>query len=536
MHAKPARFVAALALLALAASSCNYFKRGPTDVGLAGAPTGTDLAVAARFAVEGDDVPEFFLTAMPDSGVVPVRVTIRNNGSSPLVIHTENGMDLGAGFEGFALVAGGADLIPLTPKEAARRFLGSGDADDFRMRGSSAFVAGVFVPPVEMYFVYTEVDVGRYYRPLFGKSFYPGFESGMMKPVRLEPGEERGGYLYFAMPPGARPDSCELLVRACVPPAARRPLPGAGFMFARGAEEPLLFMFGEPSGAGSRGLYLARGAALESGSDSPWTFIAPVSSKTAAIADAASAGSIAACAVNFQAKGKLFLVRPGETPALLEEKSFARKIRHVFVGSGGVFVMTEDAFCHRYNAASGSWSPGVKLGIDIDDTALIGDSLLAFSKARGISFWNAAGDVPVAHRGDKALRRARRAAIGPLEGSLVMLTKGKSVRADTLALLDTAAMGEIGRGGLPGKVLAAATDGSNLVLQFQDGTLARIVRGTGEMFSMVEAGFLPFEARALAARPGGFIAVGDGGAFAGGSVGSFAPGSRGALELSVPVR
>jgi hypothetical protein len=85
-------------------------------------------------------------------------------------------------------------------------------------------------------------------------------------------------------------------------------------------------------------------------------------------------------------------------------------------------------------------------------------------------------------------------------------------------------------------VIAASTDGSSLVLQFQDGTLARIVRGTGTIFTMVDAGFLPFEARALAARPGGFIAVGDGGAFAAGSVGSFAPGTRGALELAVPVR
>jgi len=533
---RPAAALAMFLLAAIAVSSCNYFKRGPKDVGLESAPTGTDLAVAARFAIEGDDVPEFFLKAMPDSGVVPVRVTIRNDGSSPLVIHSGNGMNLGAGFEGFALVENGRTHLPLAPKEAARRLLGSGEAEDFRMRSSSAFVAGTFAPAVEAYFVYTEVDVGRYYRPLFGKSFYPGFESGMMKPVRLEPGGERGGYLYFAIPPGAKPDSLALLVRACVPRTAPRSLPGFAFMFSRGGEETFLFMVGEPSGAASRGLYLARAGALESKSDPAWTFVAPVAAKAAVIADASSAGSIAACAVNFQAKSKLFLVRRGEKPALLEEKSFGRKIRHVFVGAGGAFVVTEDAFCHRFDAASGTWARGVKLGIDIDDTALFGDSLLAFSKARGISFFDAAGDVPVAHRGDKALRRAKRSAIGLLDGALVILTKGKSVRCDTLALLDTGAMGEIGRGALPGKVLAAASSGSSLVLQFQDGTIARIVRGTGGIFSLVEAGFLPFEARTLAARSDGFIAVGDGGAFVAGSVGSFSPGVRGALELSVQVR
>ncbi len=539
MNAKLARAAASIALLvfaALAAPSCNYFKRGPKDLLLEAPSAGAGLAVAARFAVEGDDVPDFFLYAMPDSGVVPVRVTVRNDGASPLVIHTGNGMGLGAGFEGFTLAAGGAERAALAPKEAARRFLNPGDADKFRMRSSSAFVAGTFVPPVELYFIYTEADVGRQYRPLFGKSFYPGFESGMMKHVRLEAGEERGGYLYFASPRGAQPDSCELLVRASVPRAAQRPLPGVGFMFTRGDGEPLLFMFGEPSGAGSRGIYLARAGELESESGPAWSFIAPVNAKTAVIADASRSGSLAACAVNFQAKGKLFLVRCGENPALLEEKKFGRKIDRVYVGTGGVFVMTEGAFCHRYDVSSGSWSPGVKLGNDIDDTVLAGDSLLAFSKARGISFWNAAGDVPVAHLGDKALRRAKRSAVGPIDGALVILTKGKSVRADTLGLLDMGALGEIGRGALPGKAIAAATDGSSLVLQFQDGTIARIVRGAGEIFSMVEAGYLPFEARALAARPGGFIAVGDGGAFAAGSVRSFVPGSSGVLELSVPVR
>ena len=71
--------------------------------------------------VAGDDVPEFFLKTMPDSGVVPVRVTIRNGGASPLVIHNANGMDLGAGFEGFALVVNGAMRLPLDPKRWRRR-------------------------------------------------------------------------------------------------------------------------------------------------------------------------------------------------------------------------------------------------------------------------------------------------------------------------------------------------------------------------------------------------------------------------------
>ena len=215
--------------------------------------------------------------------------------------------------------------------------LGTKKAGRYRMRSATSFVAGTLFAPVGAFFMYTEVDVGRYYRPIFSKSFYPAFESGMMKPVRIEPGEERSGYLYFAIPAGARPDSCELLVRACLPQTAPRSLSGSSFMFSRderaaaGAAQGFLFMLGEVAGAGSHGLYLARARALDAKSDPLWTFVTPVASKSASIADASSAGTLAACAVNFKAKGKVYLVRCGEKPALFEERSFTRKIRRVFV-------------------------------------------------------------------------------------------------------------------------------------------------------------------------------------------------------------
>jgi hypothetical protein len=534
------RVAAALSLCALAAivmPSCRLPQRGaPADIGLESAPTGTDLAVAARFATAGDDLPKFFLKTLPDSGVVPVRVSIRNGGSSPLLIHSANGMKLDAGFEGFALVDGGGKRLPLAPKEVAARALGAKKAGRYRMRGASSFVAGTLFAPVGAFFMYTEVDAGRYYRPIFGKSFYPALESGMMRPVRLAPGEERNGYLYFAFPRGARPDSCELVVRACMPPPAPRSIPGSSFMFTRGGAPGYLFTIGGARSGSANGLFLQEIGPLVSKPDSPRTLVAPVAAKSASIADASAAGSLAACAVNFQSKGKVFLVSCDGTPALLEEKSFARKLRHVFVTARGALVVTEDAFCYYFDAASRRWTMGVKLGIEIDDTALVNDRLLAFSKGKGIAFFDASGGTPVDRMGEKPLRAAHRIAIGFLDGDLVLLSRGSSTRCDTLSLLDTDAMGEIGRGSLPGKVRAASSDGSNLVVQFEDGTIARIVRGSGSVFSVAEAGYLPFEALALAALPEGFAAIGEGGAFAAGAVGHYGPGTRGALELSVQVR
>jgi hypothetical protein len=542
MNARKANFprsAAVLALCAFAAAatpSCRYLQRGsPADVGLKSAPTGTDLAAAARFVIAEDDLPDFFLKAMPDSGIVPVRVSIRNEGSAPLLIHSANGMKLAAGFEGLALVENGKTHLPLPPKAVAERVLGKSKTGRYRMRSATSFVAGTLFAPIGAFYMYTEIDVGRYYRPIFNKSFYPAFESGMMKPVRIAPGEERSGYLYFAIPKGARPDSCELLVRACLPPAVPRSLAGSEFTFARGLDG-YLFKLGDAPDGDARGLYLADVGALDPKSDPSWTLVAPVASKAASIADASGAGAIAACAVNFKAKGKVILVRCGEKPALIEEKTFDRKIHRVFVAAGGAFVVTEDGFCRYFDSASRAWTRGVKLGLDIDDTALVNDRLLAFSKAKGISFFEAAGASPVERRGEKPLRAAKRAAIGLLGGDLVLLTRGASVRCDTLALLDTDAMGEIGRGALPGKVRAASSDGSNLILQFEGGTIVRIVRGSGAIFAIADAGYLPFEARSLGAVPGGFVAVGEEGAFAAGPVGSFNPGARGALELSVRVR
>jgi hypothetical protein len=538
---RSAAVLALCAAAAVATPSCRLAQRGsPATLEMRAVSTGTGLAVAARFAIPGDDLPKYLLETMPDSGIVPVRIAVRNEGTSPLLIHSANGMKLAPGFEGCSLVDDGRVRAPLPPRTVAERVLGKG-AGRYRMRGATSFVAGSFIAPIEAFYIYSEIDVGRYYRPIFGKSFYPAFESGMMKPVRIEPGEERSGYLYFAMPGGAKPDSCELLVRACLPQETPRTLAGSGFVFSR-EERPssdstgcLLFKIGDVAGGG-RGLYFARLDAAGTNADPAWRFVAPIGSKSAVVADVSNAGTFAACGVDFTGKSKVFLVRCGESPTLVAEKSLPRKIRRVFAADGAAFVVTTDAFCRAFNEASGTWTRGVKLGIDIDGTALLGDRLLAFSKSKGVLFFDASPDSPLVRLGEKPLRKAKREAIGLLDGALVLLTRGSGVRSDTLALFDTGAMGEIGRRSLPGKVVAASADGSNLIVQFEDGTAARIVRGSGAPFALAGAGFLPFEARTLRAVPGGLLAVGEDGAFAAGPIKSFNPGARGALELSVPVR
>jgi hypothetical protein len=532
-NATRARLVAALALCLAAAfpiSSCRLGTRGSlSDVGMKGEPTGTELAVSARFVTADDDVSGFFKKLMPDSGITPVRVAIRNDGDATLLIHSANGMDVGTPFEGLSLVAGGTTYLPVHPKDA-----------------------------VALYLVYNEVDIGRYYRPLFGKSIFRALEDGMFEPVRLEPGQERTGYLYFAIPRGARPDSCELVVRASVSSGTPYSLTGSHFTLSRdefpffsaeGGEDQskanisscdapygYLFALAEDAGTPVKGLYLARVRSLDPESDSLWTRMSDVSSKSAAIADATCLGSLAACAVNFKSKSRVYFLQCGEDPRAYGERYFPRGVRHVFLHSGGAFVVTDNGFCHSYSGSSHSWRRGVKLGMDVEETGLYRGRLFAFLKNKEINVFgeSESGVLTLVER--HSLQERAMSAIGLVGGKLALLNRGEATRGDAISLFDVDSMSQMTMKRLSGKVAAAASDGSSLVVQFEEGTLVRLVPGSGDAFDVAEAGYLPFTARVLKAAPHGFIAIGKTGAFVVGEIGSWSPGASGAVETSVRVR
>jgi hypothetical protein len=540
-------------LAALPIVSCSLLHRGPLSR-LEPLQNGAgNLAVASRFATAADGAPGFFATLMPDSGIAAVRVAVRNDGAVPLLIHSANGMNAGPGFEGFALAWNGKTYLPIHPKDVVARLIGARKAGRYRRHGPVGYVASTFFPPVAVYFIYNEADIGRFYRPLFNNSLYPALEDGMFEPVRIEPSQERSGYLYFAIPKEARGDSCELLVRACPPLETRYSLRGSDFLFSRdelplseppaqggeltkppnSCDAPYGFLFalaGDAPG-GSQALYLSRVRTLNPESDSLWTFLASVSSKSASIADASCIGSLAACAVNFKSKSKVYLMQCAGEPDVFEEHYFPRGIRRVFLHSGGAFVITEDGVCHQYDGGSHTWRRGVKLGIDVEDVAFAHGLLLAFMKDGDLNVYGAS---PLARIERRSLQQRVRQVVGRLDGKLLLLRRGSATRVDTVSVFDVDARRELFSGALPGKVDIAASDGSSLLVQLEEGSLVRFVPGPLDAFDVTEAGYLPFEARTLKAAPRGFIAVGASGSFAVGSIDSVSPG--GAVEVSVRVR
>lgn len=511
-----------------------------------------DLSATAHFIKDTDDVPGFFRVALTDSGVVPVYVAVRNTGSRPLVIHSPNGMGLDSGFNGFVLTAGGNRYLPIHPREVVARLLGVAKARRFKPMGVFELVIGRFIPPLGGYYLYNEVAIGRFYRPLFSRSFYPALPSGMFKPVVIGPGETKIGYLYFHAEKGMVADSvagvdfrkrpvrvaipfpgmtCELSIQACSPIAPAGAVAGYDFKFADGR----LFALREGSGA-------AGGVAVASVQSDPknpfgsFSSIGAVSSGSARIADASVRGDTAAVCLNFKSKSKLWLGLVGPSPRPLAQMYFARGTSRVFLGGSGVFVLSDDGFCSLFSREKLKRLSYARLSPDVDDVVLMGDTLFAFERKKGLVLFGACRDNAFVRVGGLPLREGRRQAVGFLDDKLVVLNKAKQSEGDTIVLFMKDGMSEIRRMALPGHVAQAAVGGSALLIQLEEGTLIKLVPAPLVSMKIAEAGFLPFEARGLTPVGSGFAAVGPDGAFAAGSIVDYAPGSRGVLETSVPVR
>jgi len=565
-NARRARLFAALALCLAAAaslSSCRLWKGGSlSDTGMQAEPTGTDLAVSARFVTADDDVSGFFKKLMPDSGIAPVRVAIRNSGNVPLLIHSANGMRIGAGFEGLALSVNGTQYLPLHPKEVVARLLGAKKAGRYRRYGASSFIGGTLVPPVAMYLVYNEIDIGRFYRPLFSRSLYRALEDGMFEPVRLEPGQERSGYLYFAIPRGAPRDSCELLVRGAEPSGTLYSISGESFVLSRdelpfadssfagtadvaagqapsgSCDSPYGYLFSlvDDPGASRKSLCFSRVRALDPTSDSLWTRITGISSTSASIVDATCVGSLAACAVNFKSKSRVYFMQCRETPDAYAERPFSRGVRHVFLHTGGAYVVTDNGVCHAYNGPSQTWRHGVKLGVDVDETGLYRGKVFAFLKKKVLKIYGESDSGTLTLLEQHPLRERVMSAIGLVGGKLALLSRRDKTQGDAISLFDIDARSQTPSWPLPGKAIAAGSDGSSLVVELEGGALVRVSPVADGTFDVTEAGYLPFNARVLKAAPHGFIAIGETGTLVAGEIGSLSPGASGTVEASVRVR
>ncbi|MBN1164631.1 MAG: hypothetical protein JXB45_08635 [Candidatus Krumholzibacteriota bacterium] len=160
---------------------------------------GAGLSMEARFLSQTAEIEQIFHGFLPNYGVVPVLVAIRNNDTVSYYIHNRNALDLREEFNGFSLRIDGREILPLHPAEVMGIFKDLSDPIKYKIIGPGEIFAGIMLAPLGGYYLYREVTVGRFYRPMLKGSIYPALAGGMFSPVILEPGEEAQGYLYFPL-------------------------------------------------------------------------------------------------------------------------------------------------------------------------------------------------------------------------------------------------------------------------------------------------------------------------------------------------
>ena len=114
-----------MALLFLA--SCRSRSAGGPSLGgeAAAESAVARVSVTAYLIPDREEIEERFGLCLPDSGIVPIEVTLRNETDLPVVIHTSHGFAAPEPFHGLTLTAGGSEYLPIEPLDVLAVLLGA---------------------------------------------------------------------------------------------------------------------------------------------------------------------------------------------------------------------------------------------------------------------------------------------------------------------------------------------------------------------------------------------------------------------------
>jgi hypothetical protein len=528
-------FVPAL-LLAAAVSSC----RGPSvPVGIEPgeeAPAGGGISVTAVLPDDPAMIEKLFRAYPPDSGVIPVYLTVTNDDTTTVVLHSLGNLPLGDRFRSITLDAGDGPVDPIHPLEVVMRLAGKTEAPNYKQMGAWHVVGGLLIPPLGIYYAFKWGGYALDYRPMLRNSFFPAGRGGSFEPVVIAPGETAAGFLFFPLGPPRSPyyteyepgerkhdkpvqvrrvraaQGLELSVRPAEAPGATgalRPIaPGfeaVGMRRVRaeagdlGTAAPDLFVLGRERDAGGRLDLLIGSARGLSASRSIDAFVNLVrlNNDSGELVDASSRGRFAVCAVNFNRRSRLYSVDlGGAAPALAADLRFDRPLLRVFALPMGVCAVTDDGFCgiYRYEDLKRTWYG--RLGTKVSDAACDGERILTFGGDRIDEFLCEDGRCEGPRRSapapDRGILQGIRAG-----GSVLVAHKGKGALGDTLVLYDTGELRERARLPLPGKIEAVASSGTLVAVQVEGGVLMLFETRNDADPSLVGAGWLPERALAL---------------------------------------
>ncbi len=523
------------AALAVFSLSCSK-KVVLTDIGDEHLVSGTGVEAAATLI----DDPLVFKSLLncypPDSGVVPVYITVKNVDTEPVQIHNLNYLPLSETFRGFTLELGDNSLDPIHPIEAVMYIKGKADIPNYKEIGAKHVVGGIIIWPLGIYYIITGVQYSREYKPLLRNSFFPAGRGGNFDPVTIEPGEVASGFIYFALMPEDNPyyrdagdpdvdrrgkiepslkvkSGEELRIR--VNPTVRSSSYGdceipvdsmltvRGLKFLRGEDGSPAETAGGPSSGEFFALIANEGRdtkldlvlgnsedVFENRSTDGFTMVAELTGKKADLVDASRWGRRAVCAANFKKKSRLYLVEWVDgKPVLTGEELLDKKIMRVIAAEDAIYVTTTNGFCHTYEYDGLKTKRYVSMGNSVSDIIMTGGRLLTFGKKTAMEYEIRPGHKPQRLRQIEILSSDKSDAGIASEG-VVVTHKGRGTHGDTLVLYDPESLEEIARQPFPGRLDIIDMSSESVIVQMTGGTIMRIAREEGE-YSTYEAGWIP---------------------------------------------
>jgi hypothetical protein len=496
------------------------------------------LEITASLLPGREDIGKRFKTYLPDSGIVPVEVTLKNNSDRTICMRATNGFALPEIYSGFILEHGGKRFMLLSPFEVLSLMMAEGKSLRYRKPGIFDVVVGIAFPPALFYYGYKEVSIGRLYRALDKNSLYPARKSGVLEPLRIEPGGEAKGFLYFFVLPEESPyptESNDIEDEVALPGKAPMILvqPTAPFetgpdtldirdaMIARvenaahskdaGEDRKRVVFALGLTGKWKMGDVLVGDlydALFRSGES-----IAKVSSYSSSkgrIIDASTFGGHAACVVNFKSSSKICVADLNADPDAGETFDLDRRAVRVLLTEEGFITMTEDGECRFTRDGEKLMARKVRMGKLSRDLFLDGDRIVLLSK-ESVSFLGASGKNLLKRYDRIPLSEGRRRFIGRDGNNFYIIHESNKVGGDTLAVYDADTFEERLRMPLPGEVEYTDME-SGLLLQIEDGTILHMSRDTASDTLLIDAmGYAPVPAGGIAYREDGFTVMGKNG-------------------------
>jgi hypothetical protein len=522
-----------VATLAVASLSCGK-KIVLTDIDSNQLVHGAGIEAAATLIDDPEVFKSLFKCYPPDSGVVPVYVTVKNVDDRPVQIHNLNYLPLGDTFRGFTLEIGSDVLDPIHPIEAVMYMKGKAAVPDYREMHAKHVVGGMIVWPLGIYYIVRGVQYSREYKPLLRNSFFPAGRGGYFDPVFIEPGEVASGFIYFALLPGDNPyyrdaEDPDVDRRGKTKPSLKvrsgdelsiRVNPVVGSPTYSDCEMPVdpsltvrgLKLVRCEDGASSSGDFFAlvenkdRGSKLdivagssekvfESRSASAFRLIAGTSGRKADLVDASRWGGRAVFGVNFKQKSRLYLVEwvDGE-PALSAEQPLDRKIMSVIAAEDAIYVTFDNGFCYSFEYDGLKTKRYISIGNDITTMVKAGGKILAFGKKTLLEYEIRPGHNPERVR-ETAIASSDKSGAGLVDDGVIVTHKGRGTHGDTLVLYDPESLREVIRQPFPGRIRIIDISSGGVVVQMTGGTVMRLVR-KGDEYGTLEAGWLPVLATA----------------------------------------